>query len=492
MKWFNRSFPFFFFLVLQFVEPSSSLGQQEIPATSYMSAFDKKLENHGLYEFRIILKALENKDIEGLRNALENCRSKGIDLNKRGKHGITLLHYAIGSEFIDGVKELLKAGADPDLGLFEDVPESFSKAGDTPLMMSASFVQKDACLAALEYSRNYKTAVDGMGYTLIGCAAHRTVPYDAKFMQALIDRGLDVNNPGKGEFPLFVAHKSREYDSAIALLKAGADPLAKNRFGLDFFQHCKQSFLRLEFIPRVNQRSSEPKPRLEFLDWLDQNNTAGRKVRDFHRVRIEQIKDLELTIHRPISEQNNPNARPIPCIIWIGCDYVSDLDLFPINYGYCVISARMPAEDYLKSCGIVINEIISRAGEWNIDTNRLVIAGEAKLVVYHCLGMNKSTSMKPIAAIVTLRSDEIAEIGFRPGQIEGLPGVKLDDILERTSEEEIKSLPPFLFLDNSNGKFAIPSTLNARSINARIEDIYDSDLPKYRQEILDFLDARTK
>lgn len=163
MKWFNRSFPFFFFWVLQFVEPSSSLGQQEIPATSYMSAFDKKLENHGLYEFRIILKALENKDIEGLRNALENCRSKGIDLNKRGKHGITLLHYAIESEFIDGVKELLKAGADPDLGLFEDVPESFSKAGDTPLMMSASFVQKDACLAALEYSRNYKTAVDGMG-----------------------------------------------------------------------------------------------------------------------------------------------------------------------------------------------------------------------------------------------------------------------------------------------------------------------------------------
>ncbi|MEP6757348.1 MAG: ankyrin repeat domain-containing protein [Chthonomonadales bacterium] len=101
----------------------------------------------------------------------------------------TPLYYAANSECIDVVTELLRAGANPNLGCLT------STVGETPLLCSME-------------------------------------TGNLQIIQTLINGGADVNQPDiRGQTPLIAACLRSRFGAAQILLSSGANPQIKDQYG---------------------------------------------------------------------------------------------------------------------------------------------------------------------------------------------------------------------------------------------------------------------
>lgn len=185
-----------------------------------------------------IAKAIKKKDgekITKLGKALE-------DIDAPGKHGMTLLGFAVNDENPVAIKALMALGADPSI----ELPELGSVA------YHAMWRKSDEPLKALlESGMDPNIANEGSLRTLIF-----NIPLleESDAMKLLVEYGADVNvRDSLGNTPLLHII-SVAFDEALYLLDNGADPLAMTDSGMTVAYRVQQALKRMDQSTEAYQK----------------------------------------------------------------------------------------------------------------------------------------------------------------------------------------------------------------------------------------------
>jgi len=187
--------------------------------------------------------------------------ASGVDLAATGDDGVTLLQWALFNKSADGLEALLEAGANPNQPGLD---------GDTVVHLAA-MANDDAYLKILLAKGADPNAPHGdTGATPLRAAM---MGERVEQFRALLAAGADPNRPDRmGNTPLHVAGQINEPARALDLLKAGADPAAKNLQGA--------TFQRYLFMTRVDLLNAETRKAREAVQaWLTEHGIAVETTR---------------------------------------------------------------------------------------------------------------------------------------------------------------------------------------------------------------------
>jgi ankyrin repeat protein len=162
-----------------------------------------------------LVEALRQGNLEEARRIVRS----GAKLDVVDNYGDTPLFQAIRSGYSDFAEELLSTGADPE----------FTSGGGTALMVAAWY--RDLRIARILLDRGVSVnAADAKGQTALMNASQTCL--DGKMVQLLLDAGADTNAKTVDGFTaLMSAASAGNALAAEKLLKAGADPRVKNKYG---------------------------------------------------------------------------------------------------------------------------------------------------------------------------------------------------------------------------------------------------------------------
>ncbi|WP_447956330.1 ankyrin repeat domain-containing protein [Vreelandella sp. EE7] len=173
---------------------------------------------------RALAVAAGRGDIEAMQQAL----NQGADPNMPGKDGMTPLFWSVTDTLgvnIEGFRYLLEHGGDPNLVVVDEDKPGIS----TIHLIYLAFTQTNPAFleAALEAGADPNTIVNTRkGNTLL---FERKLDFYIDNVNLLIEHGADVNHRGQFQAPpLHRALYGSEYKTALALIKAGADPTLEN------------------------------------------------------------------------------------------------------------------------------------------------------------------------------------------------------------------------------------------------------------------------
>lgn len=169
-----------------------------------------------------LCEAIEAGDIERI-NALI---ASGVDVNFRGKDGMTPLLWAYPGERTEAFETLLKNGADPNLTFSSDLncPRSLH-AGDSVTLLAAS-----GRLAKLKLVMEHGGDVgarNGNDDSLIHIAIRRGSSVDKRDrIECLLEHGADIDaiNTNYKQTPAMSAAVYGQYELVLYLLQSGASP----------------------------------------------------------------------------------------------------------------------------------------------------------------------------------------------------------------------------------------------------------------------------
>ncbi|MEQ9410313.1 MAG: ankyrin repeat domain-containing protein [Fuerstiella sp.] len=183
--------------------------------------------------------------------------SAGARINQPGKDGFTVLHWALACDKLPAFKQLLAAGADPDMRLeanftFSDIWDRF-RAGETVAYCCVRLWRSDFLLAALPYSdepdqRNCHQD------TLLYDLSFTGYPASLEIVDAVIAIGadLDARSPhGQTALDMACASGINKLKTALRLLEKGAQP-DKCRFGIAGLRRALEKH-RLRFEAEQDQ-----------------------------------------------------------------------------------------------------------------------------------------------------------------------------------------------------------------------------------------------
>lgn len=180
----------------------------------------------------------------------------GVDLSTRGDKNVTLLQWAVLNRSLAGMKALLDAGADPTQPGMDN---------DTVVHMAA--MANDAAylseLLARGVNPNVRNPESGAGPLRAALMGERNEQF-----RALLAAGADPDLADRmGNTPLHVAGQINEPQRALDLLKAGADPMARNAQGV--------TFQRYLFMTRAALLNAETRRSREAVEaWLSEHGIA--------------------------------------------------------------------------------------------------------------------------------------------------------------------------------------------------------------------------
>lgn len=180
----------------------------------------------------------------------------GADPDARGERGITVLQWALYQRSVPGLRALLAAGADPARGADD---------GATVLQLAAMADDPQYLRALLEakVDPDLPNTVTGAGALAAALMAER-----AGNFAALLAAGADPGRADRmGNTPLHVAAKINEFGHALTLLRAGADPTARNAQDATFQRYMFMSPDRL-----LNPRTRAE--RAAVVAWLREHAVA--------------------------------------------------------------------------------------------------------------------------------------------------------------------------------------------------------------------------
>lgn len=148
----------------------------------------------------------------------------GANLNSQGARGVTQLDWAIRRQSRAAFDFLLGAGANPAVldSNGDNVVRWASRADDTTYL---------AILLAHHVDPNVGTTSDGspplVEALMAGC--------DRQMRMLIAAKGIDLNHANiVGDNALITAAMTNDFRNVLALLKDGADPLARNKQGVTF------------------------------------------------------------------------------------------------------------------------------------------------------------------------------------------------------------------------------------------------------------------
>ncbi|HUF80527.1 MAG TPA: ankyrin repeat domain-containing protein [Burkholderiales bacterium] len=163
------------------------------------------------------VEAIQKRDTNRLRRWLDG----GGEARAAGNHGMTLLHWALLAEDLQGFQLLLARGADPNTRL-ED--------GAALMPLAATHPDSSFLTLALRYGGDPNTT-DGRGYTPLMRSITNRRDVNARL---LLDAGAHVDAATPNGFTALtfaVGNDSKE--QVVLLLRYGADPLAPGSDGIN-------------------------------------------------------------------------------------------------------------------------------------------------------------------------------------------------------------------------------------------------------------------
>ncbi len=150
---------------------------------------------------------------------------QGADVNAVGRLDMRPLFWALCKQSIKGFQFLLENGADPNITATLE-GETVSVMELTALMENPEYLR-----LALKQGGDPNTR---MGTTKDTVIYEAIMHHRIGNVQILIAAGANVNHQGNsGETPIITAGAINQYDIVHLLLKAGADPSIKDRWGWD-------------------------------------------------------------------------------------------------------------------------------------------------------------------------------------------------------------------------------------------------------------------
>ena len=159
--------------------------------------------------------AASSSDFASLRMLLK----AGADVNA-GLSGRSALHYAVQSNAIDCVRELLKSGACPN------TPQVYT---ETPLHVAAAMGSAVCVRILLEYGANACVQFGPRKTTALHLAAEDG---NAECAKLLLDAGAEINARNhRFQTPLHIAALAQSGETMELLLKRGADPNVEDSDG---------------------------------------------------------------------------------------------------------------------------------------------------------------------------------------------------------------------------------------------------------------------
>jgi ankyrin repeat protein len=186
--------------------------------------------------------ALAEAAASGRTEAAARLLSQGLDVNVRGRDGMTPLIVAILSQNKKGVEFLLQHGADPNLQL-SDGSSALAKelpfAGNSAVSFAARHEDIWYLDTVLKYGGNANLVNPFSDQTPIyaSIASLRTLQ-----PRRLIAAGANLNYQDRdGVTPLIFAARANRFDLAYDMLMAGADPTIANKWGKTIVNVIKRS-----------------------------------------------------------------------------------------------------------------------------------------------------------------------------------------------------------------------------------------------------------
>lgn len=167
--------------------------------------------------------ALARAVAEGQPRQVREMVEQGASLSDRGQGDLTILQWAMLQNEPQMLKLLLKLGADP---------AQRGRGGQTALHMAAMAKRKPYLKILLEGGAN-PDATDGR--TEGPVLAEALMSGNREAVALLLTHRANPNLADRqGDTTLHVAAQINDYESMLALLKAGADPSLRNRSGRTF------------------------------------------------------------------------------------------------------------------------------------------------------------------------------------------------------------------------------------------------------------------
>ncbi|XOZ32426.1 ankyrin repeat domain-containing protein [Halomonadaceae bacterium KBTZ08] len=163
--------------------------------------------------------------ISGKINKIRKLVDDGVDVNARGKEGMTPLLFSLAGTDKKGLRELMENGADPNLKT--DNLESYMR-------LAARAQDSEFLKMGLEHGGDPNLR-GPQQRTLLFEAAMENNKEVEKQLQLLIEHGAEINalsDPrGINENAAMAAARINQYEPAIYLLRKGVDPYHENRWG---------------------------------------------------------------------------------------------------------------------------------------------------------------------------------------------------------------------------------------------------------------------
>jgi uncharacterized protein len=200
----------------------------------------------------ILAKAIKEQNVEAVKKL-----AKETDLNTPAKKNITILFFAYKvakdggeSKSFEIITALVKSGAD---AINHEVPDLGSVWGVSLVQPDARFVQ---ALLDGGVDINSPTESNGGDPALFVAAAEKT----KKVMQLLISRGANINQKDSlGASLLQETLSGMQLDQTEYLLLQGANPNTLDHIGVSFAWFLKQVFERKDLTPSTTKKLSEIK-----------------------------------------------------------------------------------------------------------------------------------------------------------------------------------------------------------------------------------------
>jgi len=173
---------------------------------------------------RALAQAVERGNTEKAMAALH----QGADVNAIGKDGMTPLFWALAKQNIHGFRFLLEQGANPNIVV--DLPRNFQDRQAGAMEMAAQLEESSYLRALLAHGGDPNTIVNSSWNMPVLYRAIMSRRPDNVLL--LLEFGADIDyRDNAGKTPLIQATTARMFEIALLLLKEGADPTIKNRWG---------------------------------------------------------------------------------------------------------------------------------------------------------------------------------------------------------------------------------------------------------------------
>jgi ankyrin repeat protein len=235
-----------------------------------------------------LCEAIERDDLE----SMDRLIAVGVDVDARGKEGMTPLLWAMPDGKVARFERLLRGGADPNVVMQSDFgaegqPLQFSPHNSLARFecMAGRAVTHLACLApetahlrlVLTLGGDAKLTTQKEKMAPLDFVIGMFVPQSFERVELLLEAGADPNRycEYEGAYPVVCAIRANAYDVALLLLKAGADFNAKQpRNGETVIHAVLKDERHLPF--------TEAKQAAEYAaltEWLEEKNAPFATVR---------------------------------------------------------------------------------------------------------------------------------------------------------------------------------------------------------------------